>query len=211
MLVKKRTGLGGVYFYDKNHKISKTEVKYLESRLYAIAKGFNRAILLNKNAPTMPSMSLAAQATADAFLADVLMILPMLGINAFTAPKEIDDGSELDSVLPPSNIVDEAFDTVVVPVREDGFKQRFLGEGCWFAIRINAKHLSKVKYIAAYQVAPVGIVTHIAKVKSIEPYLNSGKYIVHFKSAAEPLVPIPRTAESIVNMQSSRYALRSKL
>ena len=94
--------------------------------------------------------------TAQAFLADMLLILPMLGINAFTPPKQ-DDPS--DQVQPVGSESDK-FDTIVVPAREEGFKQRFLNEHCWFAVRINAKHISKLKFIAAYQVAPVAAIIH---------------------------------------------------
>lgn len=146
----------GVYFFDRNHKIGKTEVQYLESALVALAKKHDRAILLNKNNPTAPTMAPAAKATAQAFLADMLLILPMLGINAFTPPKQ-DDPS--DQVQPVGSESDK-FDTIVVPAREEGFKQRFLNEHCWFAVRINAKHISKLKFIAAYQVAPVAAIIH---------------------------------------------------
>ncbi len=197
----------GVYFFDRNHKIGKTEVQYLESALVALAKKHDRAILLNKNNPTAPTMAPAAKATAQAFLADMLLILPMLGINAFTPPKQDDPSDQVQPVGSES----DTFDTIVVPAREEGFKQRFLNEHCWFAVRINAKHISKLKFIAAYQVAPVAAITHIAEIDAIVPYNDTGKYMIKFKGAATAIVPIPRPESSEVNMQSSRYALRGKL
>ncbi|WP_454742269.1 GIY-YIG nuclease family protein [Cupriavidus necator] len=197
----------GVYFFDRNHKIGKTEVQYLESALIALAKKHDRAILLNKNNPTAPTMAPAAKATAQAFLADMLLILPMLGINAFTPPKQEDPNDQVQ----PVGSENDKFDTIVVPAREEGFKQRFLNEHCWFAVRINAKHLSKLKFIAAYQVAPVAAITHIAEIEAIVPYNDTGKYMIKFKMAATTIVPIPRPESSEVNMQSSRYALREKL
>lgn len=152
-------------------------------------------------------MAPAARATAQAFLADMLLILPMLGINAFTPPKQ-DDSS--DQVQPVGSENDK-FDTIVVPAREEGFKQRFLNEHCWFAVRINAKHISKLKFIAAYQVAPVGAITHVAEIDAIVPYNDTGKYMIKFKAAATAIVPIPRSDGSDINMQSSRYALREKV
>jgi len=197
----------GVYFFDRNHKIGKTEVQYLESALVALAKKHDRAILLNKNNPTAPTMAPAARATAQAFLADMLLILPMLGINAFTPPKQDEHSDQVQPVGSESG----KFDTIVVPAREEGFKQRFLNENCWFAVRINAKYISKLKFIAAYQVAPVGAITHIAEIAEIVPYNNTGKYMLKFKAAATAIVPIPRADGSEINMQSSRYALRDKL
>ncbi|MDD3609876.1 MAG: hypothetical protein PHI49_09010, partial [Halothiobacillaceae bacterium] len=131
----------------------------------------------------------------------------MLGINAFTPPKQEDPS---DPVQPVGSENDK-FDTIVVPAREEGFKQRFLNENCWFAVRINAKHISKLKFIAAYQVAPVAAITHIAEIEAILPYNDTGKYMIKFKGPATAIVPIPRPENSEVNMQSSRYALREKL
>jgi hypothetical protein len=132
----------GVYFFDQNNKIGKTEVQYLEAKLIALAKQCGRAIITNKNEPTEPTISLAAKASAEAFLSDILLILPMLGINAFTKSK-IEEAS--DQVQPVGAGSDD-FDTIVIPAREDGFKKAFLGENSWYAIRINAKHIQKLKY-----------------------------------------------------------------
>lgn len=197
----------GVYFFDRNHKIGKTEVQYLESALVALAKKHDRAILLNKNNPTEPTMAPAAKATAQAFLADMLLILPMLGINAFT-PSKTEDPTDL---VQPVGSDNDKFDTIVVPARDDGFKETFIDQNCWYAVRINAKHISKLKHIAAYQVAPIAAITHIAEIESIVPYNDTGKYLVNFKGAATAIVPIPRTENCEANMQSPRYALREKL
>lgn len=82
-------------------------------------------------------------------------------------------------------------DTIVVPAREEGFKRVFIGEQKWYAIRIGAAMKDRIKYIAAYQVAPISTVTHIAEVQEIRPYKNSGKYMVIFKGAPEQITPIP--------------------
>jgi hypothetical protein len=197
----------GVYFFDRNHKIGKTEVQYLEAALVALAKKHDRAILLNKNNPTEPTMGPAAKAAAQAFLADMLLILPMLGINAFTAPKV----SEPTDIVQPVGPDSDKFDTIVVPAREEGFKEAFLTQHCWYAVRINAKQLSRLKYIAAYQVAPVAAITHLAEIKEIVPYNDTGKFKILLKDAPTAIGPIARPEVSEVNMQSSRYALREKL
>ncbi|MCA7965552.1 MULTISPECIES: GIY-YIG nuclease family protein [Burkholderia] len=206
-VANKEGWIWGVYFFDRNHKIGKTEVQFLESELVALAKKHDRAILLNKNSPTAPTMAPAARATAQAFLADMLLILPMLGINAFTAAKRSDTLDQVQAVATGS----ERFDTIVVPAREEGFHRRFLGENCWFAVRINAKHISKLKYVVAYQVAPVAAITHIAEIESIVPYNDTGKYIIRFKECAQKIGPIARPVDSEINMQSPRYALRENV
>lgn len=63
----------------------------------------------------------------------------------------------------------------------------FLGEDCWYSIRISGGMLEKIKYIAVYQKAPVSAVTHYAPVNRIEPYGEDGKYKLIFSlKAREP-------------------------
>src|SRR5690606_13374269 len=81
-------------------------------------------------------------------------------------------------------------DTIVVPAREDGFKDVFLDENCWYAIRLNASMIPKLKYIAAYQVAPISAITHIAEIEKIDQYRDTNKYIVYFKDPAEKITNI---------------------
>lgn len=197
----------GVYFVDGNRKLGKTEVQFLESELYALARKHGRAIITNKNKPQPPSMSPPAKAGAQAFLDDMLLILPMLGINAFTPLVY----GEISDVPQPANGVNAEFDTVVVPAQEEGFQAEFINRNCWYAIRINAKHIDKLQYIVAYRVAPTKAITHIAEIDSIEPYQDTGKYMVKFKEAAQTIGPIPRLENDVANMQSPRYALKSKL
>lgn len=78
----------------------------------------------------------------------------------------------------------DELDTIVVPAREDGFNEEFLKNECWFAIRISGAMLDKIKYIAAYQVAPISGITYIAEVDRIEKYQDTNKYIVFFKNGS---------------------------
>jgi len=81
-------------------------------------------------------------------------------------------------------------DTLVVPAREEGFRDVFLGENRWHAIRIHGTMRPQIKYIAAYQVAPVSAITHMAPVASIEPWEDSGKFVVTFSESAHEINPI---------------------
>jgi hypothetical protein len=81
-------------------------------------------------------------------------------------------------------------DTVIVPAHEDGFQEAFLGRNEWEAIRIGAAMKDRIQFIAAYRVAPVQAVTHLAKVKDIKPYKDTGKYQVIFDGAAEEIKPV---------------------
>ena len=81
-------------------------------------------------------------------------------------------------------------DTIVVPAREEGFQQTFLKQNAWWAIRIAKQRLEHIKYIAAYQVAPVSAITHLAEVSRIEPHADGGKYALYFKEAAQEIGPV---------------------
>jgi len=81
-------------------------------------------------------------------------------------------------------------DTIIVPARKDGFDKVFLGEDRWYQIRLSEKRIEQLKYIAAYQVAPVSAITHIAKIKAIVPYKDSGKYEVIFEEPAQEIKQI---------------------
>lgn len=81
-------------------------------------------------------------------------------------------------------------DTVVVPAREEGFQQAFIGENQWDAIYISAAMKDRIKYIAAYRVAPISAVTHLAKIKEIKPYKDTGKYQLVFDGSAQEIKPV---------------------
>ncbi|CAI8311362.1 MAG: Uncharacterised protein [Bacteroidetes bacterium MED-G17] len=102
-------------------------------------------------------------------------------------------------------------DTIVVPAREDGFKEVFIDENCWYEIRLNSSMIPKIKYIAAYQIAPISAITHIAEVKSIEQYKDTNKYILHFTEPAEKIKKVPLGKSKGKAPQSPRYSSRSRI
>jgi len=133
----------------------------------------------------------------DPFLADVSRPLVSYKKESMTSTKPID----------PSEI-----DTIVVPAKKDGFDEVFVGENSWYAIRIHPSMIPKIKYIAGYQVAPVSAITHIAKVKSIEQWKDSNKYILRFIEPAKRIEPIKLVAKGTVKaLQNSRYTSIERL
>jgi len=100
----------------------------------------------------------------------------------------------------------------VVPAREDGFKETFLGENRWYEIRIHASMIPQIKYIAAYQVAPVSAITHWALVRNIEPWQDTGKFVVNFAEPAKEIGPVPLVPKSRVKaLQNARYTSFDRL
>lgn len=82
-------------FISKDQNLNKAHVKYLEARLVALAAQAKRAELDNGNVPQPPALSEADVADAEGFLDDLLLCLPVVGVNLFekakaAGPKERD-------------------------------------------------------------------------------------------------------------------------
>ncbi len=106
----------------------------------------------------------------------------------------------------------EEVDTIVVPAQSEGFQETFLGENCWHAIRIHGTMRPQIKYIAAYQVRPISAITHVAPVSSIEPWGDTGKFVVNFAEPAEEIGPIDLVPKGRVKaLQNIRYTTLERL
>jgi hypothetical protein len=110
-----------------------------------------------------------------------------------------------------SKLKPEELDTIVVPANEEGFNEVFLGENCWYAIRISSSMLDRIKYIAGYQTAPISAITYHAEVSKIEKYKETGKCILYFKDKAKKIGPIKLGKNKGVVPQSPRYTNSQKL
>lgn len=201
-----------IVFTATNNSLNKAHVKWLEYALVNRATQAHRSKLDNGTEPQPPALSEAERADTDAFLGEVLQILPLIGLRAFEIPKPV---ATPQTAAPPSSptvsIGKPELDTVVVPAREEGFQETFLGENCWYAIRISGAMLPKIKYIAAYRTLPEAKVTHYAPVASIEPYGDEGKYKLIFAEPAKPVGPIPFADAPSGYMKGTHYTSFQKL
>jgi len=75
-----------VLFSSKDQFLNKAHIQYLESRLVQLAKEAKRCQLENGNAPTLPAISEADTAEMENFLAEMLVIYPVLNVSAFEVP-----------------------------------------------------------------------------------------------------------------------------
>jgi hypothetical protein len=73
----------GVSFTSKDESLNKAHVQYLESRLIGLASASKRCVIQNGNEPELPSLSEADQADAEAFLQEMLLCLPSIGMGMF--------------------------------------------------------------------------------------------------------------------------------
>jgi hypothetical protein len=77
-----------VVFTSKDDNLNKAHIRYLEARLLELAVAAQRAELENGNAGGLPSLSEPDTAEAEAFLREMLLIYPVLGVAAFTPTDE---------------------------------------------------------------------------------------------------------------------------
>lgn len=78
-----------ICFTSKDNNLNKAHILHLESRLVTLAKDAKRSKLSNGNQPSIPSLSEVDEATAEAFLDDMLLCLPVLGCNYFESGAEV--------------------------------------------------------------------------------------------------------------------------
>jgi uncharacterized protein DUF4357 len=72
-----------VVFTSFGQSLNKATIRHLEARLLELAASAGRAELDNGNAPAPPPLSEPERVDAESFLADLLVILPLLGVNVF--------------------------------------------------------------------------------------------------------------------------------
>jgi hypothetical protein len=203
-----------VCFVSNSSGLNRAHVTWLEYELIQRAKRIRRCHLDNSNEPQEPSLSEAEKADIQGFLNEILQILPLVGLRVFEPVKTI----KVCSYTKPDDVTKnkpphwyKGEDTIIVPAQREGFEGCFLGEKCWYAIRISSGMLERIKYIAAYQTAPISAITHYAEVDLIEPYGDSGKYKLIFRGEPKEIKQIPYADAPKGSMQGIRYTHFDKL
>jgi len=98
-----------------------------------------------------------------------------------------------------------------IKIFEDGFKHAYLENNAWWEIRLSQEAREKLKYLAIYEKAPVAHISHYAEIERIEPYKDTGKYILYLKNK-KTVKPIKLGAGKKGEApQAPRYTTHSKL
>ena len=197
----------GIILSSSGDDLNGAHVEWLEQALIKIGLDIGQARVLNAQQPNEKKLSQADRVNMETFMRDMLQILPLVGVQAFQKAAVIKP--RVAPVKKPAGKLtanDALCDMLIVPANEDGFKRVFLGEDRWWAVRISRKYLSQVRYICAYQTAPISAVTYWAEVDKIEPYGDKGKYQLFFKGKAQKM-EYPLKYENIPQgfMQGIRY------
>ncbi|MDR6158023.1 hypothetical protein QF023_001539 [Chryseobacterium sp. SLBN-27] len=72
-----------IIFISKDENLNKAHVKYLENKLYEIAKKVNRYDLINSNIPTKSSISESDRAEMEEFIENIKLLTNSLGYKIF--------------------------------------------------------------------------------------------------------------------------------
>ena len=75
-----------IAFVSKDDSFNKAHVRFLESRLVALGHAAKRVAMENGNVPGQPALSESDRSEAETFLAEMLVIYPLVGVDAFSMP-----------------------------------------------------------------------------------------------------------------------------
>ena len=74
-----------IIFTSKKAPLGQSHIHYIAARLVQLAGQAKRSRLANRTQPPLPTLAAADQSDAEAFLAHMLSIYPLLGLTAFEA------------------------------------------------------------------------------------------------------------------------------
>jgi len=197
----------GIIFSSASDDLNGAHAEWLEQAMINRAQEMRQSRITNANKPKETKLAQADRVNMETFMRDMLQILPLVGVQAFQNPVVIKNRTEpVKKSAGKLSANNGLFDMVVVPAKEEGFKRVFLGENRWRAIRIARKYLDRIKYICAYQSAPISAVTYWAEVEKIERYGDKGKYQLFFRGKAHKMKkPLKYEAQLKGWMQGPKY------
>lgn len=92
---KKQFWKRAVFFTAEGGRLNKAHVQHLEARLIALARDADLAELDNENQPQIPALSEEEYASAENFLREILLMLPLLGFWQFDDDRQEEAEAEI--------------------------------------------------------------------------------------------------------------------
>lgn len=86
-------------------------------------------------------------------------------------------------------------DTIVCPARPEGFKEVFMAQNRWYAIRMSAAMIPQIKYIAMYETKPISGIRWIGYVQDIRPFQDTSKFEIILSEREKLDKPLRLSAE----------------
>jgi predicted GIY-YIG superfamily endonuclease len=102
--------------------LNRAHATWLEHALIHQAVKADRSHLENSTEPQEPQLSEAEKADTQAFLREMLQILPLVGLNAFEIPKAVAQPMAKSADVAMSKAIIGDIDTIVVPAKKEGFE-----------------------------------------------------------------------------------------
>jgi hypothetical protein len=205
-----------IAFVRTNPDVGFTGARWIEHAL--IDRGFaaNRCHMVNDKKPVEPPLGQVDKILSRTLLQQILQILPLVDVRAFdltAATGPVIAPAEEPADNPVTSPAPDDRDTMIVPARDPGFTQFFLKENRWRPLRIAPamRESGKIKWVGAYQVAPVSAVTHLAPVDRIIPYGEDGKWEILFSQPATAIDHIVLGKLSPAWMKNHKYTSRERL
>jgi len=102
-------------------------------------------------------------------------------------------------------------DMIVVLANQIRFRRQVIEQRMWYPIRLDDNRLGALRWIAIGNTSPVHAVTHLARMLSIKPYRNSGKYQINFAEPFQLMSPIRLDSEYVPGLAGHRYSWVQRL
>jgi hypothetical protein len=184
-------------------------VDYLLEKMIYKDNGFNALVIIDEMQEELETI-LISRFKFPVEIVTLQRYATLKGERLYNFEPFLSDISDLTTDV--AGIDPAEIDTIVVPAREEGFQETFLGENCWYQIRIHGSMIPRIKHIAAYRVSPTSAITHVAPVKAIQQWKDSNKYILSFSEPARKIGPIKLVPKGQVKpLYSARYTSLERL
>lgn len=198
-------------FVSEHNILNTGHIEWLEHMLIQRLNELGTRTIKNANIPTAIQLSIQDTDLCKSFLRRMFEIMPLTGLTAFEDNSD-EVAPQSDEEIKAQSVVTD-LDTIIVPTGKtgQGFEEVFIGQNCWYWVRLSEQKRKTIKYIAAYRPSPESAITHIAEVSGIEPYGPEGRYRINFKAAAREITPIPFGSAKSGAMQGPRFCTWEQL